>query len=44
MTKNIKIIVPWTHVISEIKDEEIDGMFYKKNCEKQIKRSLGLKK
>ena len=39
--KKVKIIVPWTHFINEIKSEKI---FTKKNRKKQIKKSLELKK
>ena len=42
--KKVKNTVPWTYVISDLKSEEIVGTFYKKNCKKQIKKSLELKK
>ena len=44
LIKKVKNIAPWTYVISDLKGEEIVGTFYKKNCKKQIKKSLGLKK
>ena len=31
-------------VISDLKDEEIVETFYKKNCKKQVKKSLDLKR
>ena len=36
--------VPWAYVISDLKDKELLGRFTKKNCKKQIKKSLELKK
>ena len=43
--KKVKNTVPWTYVISELKnDDEIFGTFTKKNCKKQIKKSLKFKK
>ena len=42
--KNVKNTVPWTCVIIDLKGEEIVGTFMKKNCKKQIKKSLELKK
>ena len=48
MIKNIKNTVPWTNVISDLKGEELFYLklerFAKKNCKKQIKKSLELKK
>ena len=42
--KKVKNTVPWTYVISDFNDEEIVGTFYKKkNCKKQIKKTLELK-
>ena len=38
--KKVKTTVPWTYVISDLNGEEIVGMFYEKNCKKQIKKSL----
>ena len=32
----VKNTVPWTYVISALNGKEIVGMFYPKNCEKQI--------
>ena len=41
----VKYTVPWTYVTSDLKDEEIVGMFYDRGfTEKQIKKSLDLKK
>ena len=42
--KNVKNTVPWTYVVSDINSEKIVGMFYKKNCKRQIKQNLGQKK
>ena len=36
--------VPWTYVISDLKGEELVGTFHKKESQKQIKKSLELKK
>ena len=43
MIKKVKNTVPWTYVISDINGEEIVGIT-KKNCKKQIKKNLELKK
>ena len=32
--------IPWTYVISDLTGEEIVGTFYKKELQKQIKKSL----
>ena len=42
--KNVKNTVPWTYVISDFKGEKSLEHFAKKNCKKQIKKSLELKK
>ena len=42
--KKVKNTVPWTYIISDLKGEKIVGIFYKKNCKKQIKKRLELKK
>ena len=42
--KKVKNTVPWTYVLSDLNRKEIVGMVYKKNCKKQIKISLELKK
>ena len=42
--KKVKNNVPWTYVISDRNGEKIVGTFYKKNCRKQTKKSLELKK
>ena len=42
--KNVKNTVPWTHVIADLKGKEIIGMFHEKELQKQIKKSLELKK
>ena len=39
----VKNTVPLTYVFINLKGEEIVGTFYKKNCKKQIKKSLELK-
>ena len=43
-TKKVKNTVPWTYVISDLKGEEIVGMFYPKELQKQIKKCLKSKK
>ena len=40
--KKVKNTIPWTYIISNFKDEEIAGTFYK-NCKRLIKQSLELK-
>ena len=40
----VKNNVLWTYVVSNLKGEETVGTFTKKNCKKQIKKSLELKK
>ena len=42
--KKVKNTVPWTYFISDLNGEEIFGTFPKKNCKKQIKKNLELKK
>ena len=42
--KKVENTVPWTIVNSDLIGEEIIGMFYKKELQKQIKQSLELKK
>ena len=42
--KKVKNTVPWTYVINVINEEEIVGVFYKKELGKKIKKNLGLKK
>ena len=44
LIKKVKNTVPWTYVVSDINREKIAGTFYTKNCKKQIKNSLELKK
>ena len=44
LIKKVKNTVPWTYVVSDINREKIAGTFYAKNCKKQIKNSLELKK
>ena len=43
MIKKVKNTVPWTYVIRDLKGKEIVGTFMKKNCIKQIDKSLELK-
>ena len=40
----VKDTVPWIYVINDLNGEEIVGNLTKKNCKKQIKKSLELKK
>ena len=42
--KKVKNTVPWTYVINDLNGEEITGTFYQKNCKKQTKKNLELKK
>ena len=40
----VKDTLPWTYVINDLKDEEIVGTFYENKLNKQIKKSLELKR
>ena len=42
--KKVKNTVPWTYVINDLNSEETMGTFYEKNCKKQAKKNLKLKK
>ena len=42
--QNIKNTVPWAYVISDLNSKEVVRTFYEKNCKKQIKQSVELKK
>ena len=42
--EKVKNTLPWANAISDLNGEEIVITFYKKNCKKQIKKSLELKK
>ena len=42
--KKVKNTVPWTFVMSDLKGQKVVETFYKKNCKKQMKKSLKLKK
>ena len=42
--KKVKSTVPWTYIISGLKDEQIVRTFSKRNCKNQIKKNLELKK
>ena len=44
MIKKIKNAVPWTYVIIDLKMNKLLECFTKKNCKKQIKKGLELKK
>ena len=44
LLKKVKSTVLWTYFVSDLKDEEFVGMFYKKELQKQMKKSLELKK
>ena len=33
MIKNVKNTIPWTHVIEDLKDEEVVGIFYEKELQ-----------
>ena len=39
-----KNTAPWTYVVSDPRGKEIVGTFHKKELQKQIKKSLELKK
>ena len=38
--KKFKNAVPWTYVINDLKGQEMLERFTRKNCKKQIKKSL----
>ena len=42
--KKVKNTVPWTYIINDLNSEEIMGAFMKKNCKRQVKKNLELKK
>ena len=42
--KKVENTMPWTFVVSELKDEQILETLYKKICKKQMKNSLKFKK
>ena len=42
--KKTKNTVPWTYVINDLKGEEVWKYFMKKNCKRQVKKNLKLKK
>ena len=46
VVKKVKLTVPWTYVIEDLKGEEIVGAFHKKELQKKkkMKKSLELKK
>ena len=44
MIKIVENNVPWTYVISDLKGKESIGTFYERELQKQIKKSLELKK
>ena len=44
MIKNVKKTAPQTYAISDLKGEKLLQCFTKKNCKKQIKSSLELKR
>ena len=41
--EKVRNTVPWTFVINDLNGEEIAGTFYRKELQKQIKKSLKLK-
>ena len=43
LMKNIKNIVPWTYVISDLKDEETVGRLYEKKLQKTNQKELRVK-
>ena len=44
MIKKVKNTVTWTYVVSDLKGEEIIAIFYERQMQDQIKKSLELKK
>ena len=40
MIKKVKNTVPWTYVISDLKDEEIVGRFYEKELQKTNQKKV----
>ena len=42
--EKIKNTLPWTYIISDFQGKEIGGTFYKNELQKQIKKTLELKK
>ena len=42
--KKVKNTVPWTYVINDLMQQKLLEIFTKKDCKKQIKKSLELKK
>ena len=40
MIRKNKNTVLWTYIMSDLKGEEIVGIFYEKNCKKQMKKNL----
>ena len=42
--KKVKNTMPWTYVVSDLKGEGTVGTFYEKELQKEIKKSLELKK
>ena len=42
--KKVKNTVPWTYLISDLKAKKLLERFRKKNCKKEIKKGLELKK
>ena len=44
MIKKVKNIVPWTHVISDIKGEESVGTFYEKELQRTNQKEFSVEK
>ena len=44
LIKKVKKTVPWAYINGVVKGQEIAGKFHKKELQKQIKKSLELKK
>ena len=44
MIKKVKNNVPWTYVIGDLNDEEIIGMFYKKELQKTNQKVFRVEK
>ena len=44
MTKKVKNTMPWTYIISDLKGENIVGMFYQKELQKPNQKEFRVEK
>ena len=44
MIKKVKRTVPWTHVINDLKGDEIIGIFYEKELQKPKQQKFRIEK